>query len=180
MITINHMDGTVIKTVDSNTLVGIELQKLDLREANLQGADLRRANLRGADLRGADLRGADLRGASLNNANLPPFQIAAQGTLTGWKNVNSHIIELEIPKEAKRTSSLVGRKCRAEWAIVKRIENDRGEEIASITGTGQYSKGFVYTAGEIVRPDSYDDDIRVECTHDIHFFITREEAESYV
>jgi hypothetical protein len=37
----------------------------------------------------------------------------------------------------------------------------------------------IYKAGVVVHPDKYDDDIRVECTHGIHFFITRKEAEEY-
>lgn len=36
-----------------------------------------------------------------------------------------------------------------------------------------------FNAGKIVRPDKYDSDPRVECTHGIHFFLTREEAEAY-
>jgi len=41
------------------------------------------------------------------------------------------------------------------------------------------SRGLEYRVGELVYPDSYDPDIRVECTHGIHFFLTREEAESW-
>lgn len=29
------------------------------------------------------------------------------------------------------------------------------------------------------RPDKFDPDVRVECSHGIHFFLTREEAETY-
>ena len=35
----------------------------------------------------------------------------------------------------------------------------------------------VYRVGETVRPDSYDDNPLVECTHGIHWFATRAEAE---
>ena len=44
---------------------------------------------------------------------------------------------------------------------------------------GMYDPETIYRVGEIVRPDSYDPDIRVECSHGIHFFITRKEAEDY-
>jgi len=36
-----------------------------------------------------------------------------------------------------------------------------------------------YKVGETVKPDSFDDNPFVECTHGIHFFITRQEAEDY-
>ncbi len=52
--------GTVLFSVNANTLSG----------ANLSGADLSGANLSGANLSGADLSGADLSGANLSGANL--------------------------------------------------------------------------------------------------------------
>jgi hypothetical protein len=56
----NRYTGTIIKTVEAETL----------KEADLHGANLRGANLGGADLRGADLRGADLHGADLGRAKV--------------------------------------------------------------------------------------------------------------
>ena len=144
-------------------LQGADLQGADLRDANLQGADLRGANLQGADLRGANLQGADLRGA-----NLPHFQIPG-GRLVVYKKVASKIVRLEIPAKAKRTACPTGRKCRAEYAKVVDIEG--GESVET--------KGLRYTKGDTVYPDSYNDDIRVECTNGIHFFLTREEAEEW-
>ena len=41
------------------------------------------------------------------------------------------------------------------------------------------SRGVEYRVGAEVRPDSYDDDPRVECTNGIHFFLTRAETEEY-
>ena len=149
-------------------LRGANLWRADLRGADLWGADLRGADLRGADLRGANLWGANLRGANLWGADLPPFQIS-EGTLIGWKKVESKIVKFRIPEEAKRTASLVGRKCRAEYAVVLDIEGGGPVE----------TRRLVYRIGETVYPDKYDDDIRVECTHGIHFFQTREEAEKY-
>lgn len=43
-----------------------------------------------------------------------------------------------------------------------------------------YDNRTVYRVGKIIRPDLFDEDIRVECTNGIHFFITRKEAEEYV
>ena len=38
---------------------------------------------------------------------------------------------------------------------------------------------LMYRVGKTVESDSYDDDIRVECSHGIHFFLTRKEAEEW-
>ena len=42
-----------------------------------------------------------------------------------------------------------------------------------------HDPSFIYRVGETVKPDRYDDDVRVECTSGIHFFITKPEAESF-
>ena len=75
MIEIKRRNGSVIKTIDADSLREADLREADLREADLRGANLRganlsKANLRGADLSGADLSGANLRGANLRGANL--------------------------------------------------------------------------------------------------------------
>ena len=151
--------------------------RADLREADLRGADLTGANLRGADLReanlrGANLRGANLTGANLTGANLPNFQICPEeGDFIGWKKLQGNIVaKLLIPAEAKRTSTLVGRKCRAEFVKVLEL---------SKSTTDMHSGRTLYFQGEMVYPDKYDDDIRIECTNGIHFFITKREAEEY-
>ena len=143
--------------------------RADLSQANLSGAYLSRAYLSQANLSGADLSGAKA---------IPEFSHCPDvGAFTGWKKLKDNLIaQLTIPSEAKRTSSLVGRKCRAEFAFVVAITDWQGEPFDS--GEAKHD-GTVYTVGAIIRPDSYDPDIRVECTHGIHFFITRKEAEAY-
>ena len=140
-------------------LSGANLSRAYLSDADLRDADLRRANLRGADLSGADLRRA---------CKLPHFQIP-EGRLIVYKKVQGKIVKLGIPVKAKRTASLVGRKCRAEYAKVLDIEGGGDVE----------TRGVVYAIGGTVVPDSYDDDIRIECTHGIHFFLTLKEAEEW-
>nr|KVA07110.1 hypothetical protein WS54_23380 [Burkholderia sp. NRF60-BP8] len=170
-------------------LRGANLRGADLRDANLYGADLRGANLRGANLYGADLRGADLRDANLRGANLYDanlygadlrdvknlvFQIIPEeGAFIGWKKLQGGVIaKLEIPADAKRNSTPVGRKNRAEFVRVLEL-------FGATEGISQHDDKTVYRVGEIVRPDSYNDDVRLECTNGIHFFITRAEAEAY-
>jgi hypothetical protein len=156
-------------------LRGADLRGADLRGANLSGADLRGADLRGANLLWANLRWANLRGANLIDAkNLPDFQIC-EGDLIVYKKVQGKIVTLSVPRDAKRTASIVGRKCRAEYAIVLEIEGHvpvRSDGVWTWTGVDT-----VYEEGKEVRADSYDDDWRVECTHGIHFWLTRKEAE---
>ena len=162
-------------------LFGADLRGADLCGANLCGADLCEANLFGADLCGAnlsavDLCGANLCGADLRGANLPIYQLCPEGNLIVYKKASGMIVQLELLKDVKRTSSLVGRKCRAESAIVKAIYNpDRTiSDLKEVTG--DYNSSILYKVGETVLPDKYNDDIRVECTNGIHFFITFEEA----
>ena len=156
---------------------GADLRGADLRGANLRGAYLQNADLRGANLHNADLQGAylwdaylwgaNLQNTNLQNAKLPPYQICPEtGGFIAWKKVISGVIKLYIPATAKRMSSLVGRKCRAEYVKV-------------LKGSGTSSRGGQYVQGKIYRPDKYDDDIRIECSHGVHFFITKAEAEAY-
>lgn len=45
--------------------------------------------------------------------------------------------------------------------------------------TSNYDKTFIYEIGKTVKVDDFDDDRWNECSTGIHFFLTREEAESY-
>ena len=177
---------------DAN-LRGADLRGANLRGANLCGANLCGANLCGADLCGADLcdaklcdadlcdadlRGADLRGANLRDAKnitkrellrlVSERTILPDGDLIGWKKLQNGILcKLSIPASAKCVGGLVGRKCRAEFAIV--LEGE---------GKGLHN-GHIYKVGETVKPDKFDDNPLVECSNGIHFFITKQEAEDY-
>ena len=154
---------------DAN-LRGANLRGADLRGADLRGADLRGANLRGANLRGADLGDADLRGADLGGAKRHHYQICPhEGEFIAWKAVRGSVVKLLIPAHAERTSSMIGRKCRASEVIV--IE---GEGFSKHDGKTKYEPGLTVT------PDKYDPDPRVECSNGIHFFMTKEEAEEWV
>jgi len=143
------------------------LYMADLSRADLCGANLSRAHLSRANLSEADLSEADLSKADLSEADLPYFQICPQeGSFVAYKKVDTGVIKIEVPAEANRTSSLVGRKCRAEFVKV-------------LEGSGKSGRGGYYIEGKTYYPDSYDDDIRVECTHGVHFFMTRREAENW-
>ena len=155
-----------------------DLQHADLRYADLQGADLYRADLKGADLRDADLYRAYLRGAK-NVPLLPCTSIVPEyGSFVGWKKVGAYIIKLKILDDAKR-SNATGRKCRCSAAEVLEIQNLDGTKSDIDRIHNDSYCGADYIVGEIVTPDSFDDDRWNECSNGIHFFITRQEAVDY-
>lgn len=170
-------------------LRGADLIGAYLPEADLRGAYLSRANLTGADLRGANLRGADLRRADLTGANLTEvkydettafFAMACPegGDFIAWKKVGRIIVKLRVPSEAKRSSATT-RKCRCEYAEVLELQNLDGTPYNDDKVVNDNYVETIYKVGEIVRPDSWDDNRWNECSHGIHFFITRDEAVRY-
>ena len=91
------------------------------------------------------------------------------------------IIELKIPADAKRSSGF-GRKCRCDRAFVKSIRVVcNGNEVDSCESILYCDGGspFIYKKGQFVKPDSFDENRFKECSHGIHFFMTKEEAENY-
>ena len=173
-----YLRGADLRGAD---LTGADLIGADLRGAYLTGAYLRGANLRGADLTGADLTGADLTGAYLTGAkNIPyiPLNCPSDGAFTGWKKVGDYLIELEIPADARRLSS-TSYKCRCDKALVKSITliNDTSRQIKEVVN--QSYKECLYKVGELVIPDSFDENRWDECSQGIHFFINKQDAINY-
>ena len=167
-------------------LAGANLERANLERANLRDANLRGANLRGANLIGANLERAYLRGANLERAYLtcanlrdcllPKFSIVPQeGLFIAFKRVSGAVLKLEILGD--RISTPVSRKCRCSRAKVLAWTEDgktwskEPREFESL-----HDHRFKYRTGEEVSVDDYDDDIRVECTRGIHFYITLEEC----
>ena len=166
-----NLHGTDLRKA---TLYGADLRGANLYGASLYGANLRGANLRKANLRKANLHGANLRGADLRDADLSAFSLVPEvGEFIAWKKLQDEVIaKLLIPAGAKRVSSLVGRKCRSSEAVVLELSEGR-------IGYSNHNLSFVYEVGKTVFPDTFNDDIRVECANGIHFFITKKEAEEY-
>jgi len=162
-------------------LAAASLEGASLDGANLDEANLDEANLVGASLVGASLDGASLDGASLVGANLDGVKklhyqnCPEEGSFIAFKKGRKQeIIKLEIPAKAKRTSSIIGRKCRAELAKIISIEKN-GEQLESCDN---WSSKYLmrYRVGFTVTADGYNDDPRLECTNGIHFFISKQEA----
>ena len=175
-------------------LSGAYLRGADLRGANLSSADLGGAYLRNADLINADLNGANLNGANFNGADLIGADLInvkynertaffalvcpEEGDFIAWKKVGDAIIKLRIPAEAKRSSATT-RKCRCEFAEVLELQNLDGTTYKDDKVVNDNYVKTIYKVGEIVRPDSWDDDRWNDCSHGIHFFMTRDEAVRY-
>jgi hypothetical protein len=162
----------------NSILCGADLSGANLYSANLFSANLRDANLSGADLTSANLCGADLCGAMLTHVEYDEYtsffalQCPEDGSFVAWKKcANGVLVKLLIPEDAKR-SSATSRKCRASKAVV--LEVIGAEKAISMT-----NPHFVYEVGKEVLPDSFDDYRWNECSHGIHFFLTRKEAEQY-
>ena len=184
-------NNTIKATLEEAVKQGADLTRADLYGANLTGANLTGANLYGADLTRADLTRADLTGANLTGANLygadltgatnipfVPFACPSDGAFIGWKKVNNCLIMLEIPEDARRCSC-TSQKCRCDKAKVLGITNlDTNESVSEIKNAS-YSPAVTYVVGEMVYPDSFDENRWNECSHGIHFFINKQNAIDY-
>ena len=162
----------------SANLCGANLYGADLCGTNLYGANLRSANLKNANPRSANLSCANLAGADLSgvkyseNIAFLAMQCPEEGAFVAWKKCkNNVIVKLLIPDDASR-SSATSRKCRASKAVVLEV-------IGAEKGISTSDETFVYEVGKEVVPDSFDEDRWNECSHGIHFFPTRKEAEDY-
>jgi len=156
----------------SANLSGAILNSADLSGANLVGANLTRANLTRANLTSANLHGADLSGIKTNYLTTGIHE-APEGALIGWGMKSGHLVKMLIPADAPRSCSTT-RKYRASW--VETLEIDGG--VTRLEHQTDY--GIVaYEIGAITRADSWDEYRWNECSHGIHFFLTREEAEAW-
>ena len=166
------------------------LSRANLSRANLSGADLSGAGLSGAGLSGANLSGAYLSGANLSGADLKDIKNAAlslaqtrivpqEGAFVGWKKLRNGVIaKLVIPHDAERVNAAGSRKCRASKVFVHEMYTSEGAIFTGI-GIGNYNQQTHYITGQETHPDRFDPSITKECSHGIHFFITREEAAAY-
>ena len=183
----NRIDDTVLfefereNNILKDTLVEAVKKGVNLRFADLSGAHLSDANLRGANLYGANLSGANLYDVKLIGAkNVPniPLACPSEGAFIGWKKVHGRLVELEIPKDARRSSATTN-KCRCDKAKVLAITDLGGENpIAKIKNTAWLHQ-VTYEVGKMVYPVSFDEDRWNECSHGIHFFVNKQDAINY-
>ena len=178
-----NLAGACLAVAD---LTDANLAWADLADANLKEANLKEANLKGAFIEGADLTEADITGANINWAklngakNIPyiPLACPSEGAFVAWKKVDGkYLVKLQIPEDARRTSA-TSRKCRCDKAMVLEITSlDGNEHFDDVTNT-KYNK-TIYKVGEMVYPDSFDENRWNECSNGIHFFINKQDAINY-
>lgn len=178
-------------------LFAVNMSNINLTDAKLIGADLCYANLIGANLTGTDLSHAYINNNTkitheqLINAKGINNQCPKEGSFIGWKKCFSlnddlddvdvdeeFIVKLEIPADAKRSSS-TGIKCRCSKAKVLEIQYLDGTPINLDYVYSYFNIGFRYKVGEIVESDSFDDRYWIECSNGIHFFMNRDDATDY-
>ena len=170
------------------SFVGSKLNKVNFNGANLRGTIFGYSELTDVDFTDADLRCADLYGTKITHEQLINVkgindQCPKKGSFIGWKKCIDdsevpYIVKLEIPADAKRSSSTTN-KCRCSHAKVLEIQNIDGT-IADVDKVySWFGKKFEYKVNEMIYPDSFDDRYWVECSHGIHFFINREDAVNY-
>jgi len=172
-------------------LSGANLSDAYLSGANLSGANLSCAYLSWANLSGADLSMTNLSSTYLNGAylmgakNMPyvPLACPSEGSFIGWKKIhfnrNEYIVKLRIPEDARRCSATT-LKCRCDKAEVLSIEClSTGDKNIKQVVNCAYSHACTYTVGEMVYPDSFDENRWDECSNGIHFFINKQNAIDY-
>ena len=167
--------------LEGANLEGTLLEGTHLEGANLKNACLYRANLKYANLKNACLYMANLKEACLKGASSIPYiplACPSDGAFIGWKKVSDKLVKLEIPEDAKRSSATT-KKCRCDKAKVLAITNVNGNNPIDEIRNDNYAPSVTYKVGEMVFPDSFDENRWNECSHGIHFFINKQDAIDY-
>ena len=158
-------------------LYGSNLTGSNFTGANLTGAYLYGSNLTGSNFTGANLTGAYLTGANLTDTILDEKEQCRKGIvltepMIGYKKSDEDkIITLEIPIGAK-VFSINNNKRRTNK--VKVIDMQGETELCSMRDAN-----FKYHVGDEIDIKDFVERYNVECSTGIHFFLTRDEAESF-
>jgi len=125
----------------------------------------------------AYLQGADLQCAYLQKEKLKSliWIIPEEGNFIAWKKLsNNCIAKIKIPTRSLRTCNALNRKCRAKYVKTLNIFDKNGVELKE--QSGQRDANTIYKVGRLTHADSWDNNIFNDCTHGIHFFVTKQEA----
>ena len=121
----------------------------------------------------ADLSGADLSDTIINDRTIGVHP-APEGELIAWGKKSGHIVGLLIPAKAPRSCATT-RKHRSAWVKVLSIDDN---EMGTLFHESSYGT-TVYSVGKLTYSDSWDEDRWNECSHGIHWFLSRAEAEAW-
>ena len=153
--------------------------------ADLFSADLRACNLSDTNCDGTNFFAALLWEAKLDNiltTDKTKFfrnYCPEEGYIFGYKKCfNERMVQLLIPKDAKRCSSTTNA-CRCDKARVVAI-TDVNKKESYKEAMSFVDPNFIYRLGEMVYADSYNDDRWHDSSHGIHFWMSFEEALGYM
>ena len=181
-----YLANLAYANLDSANLANANLGFADLMRSILCYADLSNADLSNAHLTKSDLNMAFCNNTNLNNAVGLNDQCPKIGSFIGWKScillkdteTLIYIVKLEIPVDAKRSSS-TGKKCRCSKAKVLEIQNLDGTKADIDEVQSWHDPSFKYKIGEIVEVPDFNENCWEECTSGIHFFINYRDAINY-
>ena len=175
---------------DNAKLQHTKFENCDLSGSSFAYANLFSADLRTCDLSGSNFDGADFFAALLWEAKLDNLLVTDRtkffrnycpkaGYIFGYKKCfNERMVQLLIPKDAKRCSSTTNA-CRCDKARVVAI-TDVNKKESYKEAMSFVDPNFIYRLGEMVYADSYNEDRWHDSSHGIHFWMTFEEALSYM
>ena len=185
--------------LNNANLFGADLSFTNLSDTNLSYSNLKRTELFGTNLSYANLSNVQLSyvnlddtyffyNAILDNVKGLNDKCPKEGSFIGWKicYINHrhpykcclYIVKLEIPEDAKRSSSTTNR-CRCSKAKVLDIQKLNGTKADVDIVYSGYDKNFKYKVGEIVEVPDFDERYWKECSRGIHFFMNKEDAIKY-
>lgn len=114
-----------------------------------------------------------------------PMSCPTTGAFICWKQIYEitddsrsvqYVVKMEVPEDAERSSGL-SNTCRCSKAKVLDIINIKTtEHVESVLHRPLIGKNTEYVCGEMVYPDSYDENRWNECSNGIHFFMKMGEA----
>ena len=175
---------------DNAKLQHTKFENCDLSGSSFAYADLFSADLRACDLSGSNFDGTDFFAALLWEAKLDNLLVTdrtkffrnycpEEGYIFGYKKCfNERMVQLLIPKDAKRYSSTTNA-CRCDKARVVAI-TDVNKKESYKEAMSFVDPNFIYRLGEMVYADSYNEDRWHDSSHGIHFWMTFEEALGYM
>ena len=170
----------------SNTsLANADLSYAILLESWLAGCDFSNANLLCADFKYAYyLDMANVDSTILNGVKGINDECPKEGSFIGWKKcynkLGTYIVKLEIPEDAKRSSSTTNI-CRCSKAKVLEIQNLDGTkaDMNIVYSIITYFNTCKYIVGKTVESLGFDERYWKECSNGIHFYMCRKDAVIY-
>ena len=164
---------------------GCSFHQADLCDADISGAICRRCDFSESNMAGANLYRSNFEGSNMSRIKTDDrtryyrMRCPAEGAFLGYKRCfNDSLVQLLIPADARR-SSATGNSCRCDRAKVLSITTFDGSKKLP-EAWSVVNEDFVYRVGEYVSAADFDEDRWMDSTTGIHFWMTREEAYSYL